>query len=144
VKKGRLWKQHALIGSQLFLDPRSDFDEVSQIVALNHHERWDGKGYPGHIHPFTGQPLAGHIDDEGRPIPKKGEEIPLFGRIVAIADVFDALSSKRCYKDAWSEQDVLAELKKQAGQQFDPELVEIFLSITDVIRSIQQRYPDRE
>jgi response regulator RpfG family c-di-GMP phosphodiesterase len=72
--------------------------------------------------------------------PKKGEEIPLFGRIVALADVFDALSSARCYKEAWDEEKVLSILKEETGKQFEPELVEIFLEIYDTIKSIQERY----
>jgi response regulator RpfG family c-di-GMP phosphodiesterase len=73
-----------------------------------------------------------------------GDEIPLFGRIVAIADVYDALASKRAYKEAWDEADILETMEKGAGQQFDPELIQVFLSSIDVMRSIQQRYPDSE
>jgi response regulator RpfG family c-di-GMP phosphodiesterase len=73
---------------------------------------------------------------------KKGTDIPLFGRIVALADVYDALSSERIYKEAWSESDVMLTLEKESGHHFDPELVEIFFSISDIIRSIRQRYVD--
>ena len=73
---------------------------------------------------------------------KREEEIPIFGRIVAVADVYDALSSKRAYKDAWSEEDVLNELKKGSGKHFDPEMIEAFLSSLDMIRSIAQRYSE--
>jgi response regulator RpfG family c-di-GMP phosphodiesterase len=73
-----------------------------------------------------------------------GDEIPLFGRIVAIADVYDALASKRAYKEAWDEADILETMENGAGQQFDPELIQVFLSSIDVMRSIQQRYPDSE
>jgi response regulator RpfG family c-di-GMP phosphodiesterase len=79
-----------------------------------------------------------------QPRGKRGDEIPLFGRIVAIADVYDALASKRAYKDAWDEVEILQTMKDGAGEQFDPELIQVFLSSIDVIRSIQQRYPDRE
>ena len=79
-----------------------------------------------------------------QPSGKKGDEIPLFGRIVAIADVYDALASKRAYKEPWDEPDILKAMEQSGGQQFDPELIEIFFSSVDAMRSIQQRYPDRE
>ena len=135
-------KEHSLHGARLFLDRQSDFDEAAGIVALNHHERWDGgaRGYPGHIEVETGQPLEGKTLSKGAAKPKKGEEIPLFGRIVALADVYDALSSARCYKEPWDEEKVLSILREETGKQFDPELVEIFLEIFDTINSIRERY----
>jgi HD-GYP domain-containing protein (c-di-GMP phosphodiesterase class II) len=111
-------------------------------VALNHHERWDGNGYPGHVDPATGRSLAFGRGPDGRPRGKRAHEIPLFGRIVAIADVYDALSSDRIYKEAWDEELVLRTIQKEAGKQFDPELVDIFLSSINVLRSIQKRYQD--
>ncbi len=137
-----IMKQHTILGARLFLGARSEFDEIAEEVALNHHERWDGNGYPGFVDIKTGEAQNGYGDENGKPRGKKAEEIPLFGRIVAVADVYDALSSKRVYKDAWDEDDVINALKEGAGSQFDPELIEIFLEITDVIKSIQQRYPD--
>jgi HD-GYP domain-containing protein (c-di-GMP phosphodiesterase class II) len=77
------------------------------------------------------------------PLGRKGDEIPLFGRIVAIADVYDALASKRAYKEAWDEADIIKAMEQNAGQQFDPALIEVFFSSLDVLRSIQQRYPDK-
>jgi len=139
-----LMKQHTLIGTHLFADPQTDFDEAAAIVALTHHERWDGQGYPGHVDPMSGQPLAGYADEHGHPSGKKGEEIPLWGRVVAVADVYDALCSKRVYKGVWREEEALTEMQAQAGQQFDPELVADFLSIHNLIQSIKARYPDRE
>ena len=135
-------KQHTILGAQLFLGQQSDFDDAASQVALTHHERWDGKGYPGYVDIKTGSPLPGHIDPNGRPLGKKGTEIPLFGRIVALADVYDALSSARVYKKAWNESDVLMTLEKESGYHFDPELVDIFFSITDIVRSIRNRYLD--
>lgn len=137
-----IMKQHTLHGARLFLDKQSEFDEASGIVALNHHERWDGgsRGYPGHIDVETGEPLEEKVSDAGSAQSKKGEEIPLFGRIVALADVYDALSSARCYKEAWDEDKILSILKEESGRQFDPELVEIFLEIFDTIKSIEERY----
>ena len=135
-------KSHTYIGARLFKDIHSDFEEIAAEVALNHHERWDGKGYPGHIDVATGEPLPGYTLAKGRARGKKGEEIPLFGRIVALADVFDALSSARVYKEAWSEDDVLKTIKEEAGHQFDPELVDVFFSSLNVLRAIQKRYAD--
>jgi HD-GYP domain-containing protein (c-di-GMP phosphodiesterase class II) len=137
-----IMKQHTVLGAQLFLGRQSDFDDAASLVALNHHERWDGNGYPGHVDIITGNPQSGHISPAGKPLGKKGEEIPLFGRIVALADVYDALSSARIYKEAWDESEVLATIEKEAGHHFDSELVEIFFSCLDVIRSIQARYSD--
>lgn len=139
-----LMKQHTTLGAQLFLGRQSDFDDAAAQVAFTHHERWDGKGYPGHVDIHTGNPIPGHINPNGSPLGKKGEEIPLFGRIVALADVYDALSSVRIYKEAWTESDVLATLERESGYHFDPELVEIFFSCMDVIRSIQRRYAEKE
>ncbi len=135
-----IMKQHTVLGAQLFLGRQSDFDDAASLVALNHHERWDGNGYPGHVDIISGNPLNGHISPEGKPLGKKEEEIPLFGRIVALADVYDALSSARIYKEAWDESEVLATIEKEAGHHFDSELVEIFFSCLDVLRSIQARY----
>jgi len=133
-------KQHTVLGAQLFLGRQSDFDDAAAQVAFTHHERWDGKGYPGHVQLDSGIPVPGRTDSHGRPLGKKKGEIPLFGRIVALADVYDALSTSRIYKEAWKEADVLDTLEKESGFHFDPELVEIFFSSLDVIRSIQERY----
>ena len=135
-------KAHTVLGARLFVDTQSDFDEAAREVALNHHERWDGKGYPGSVDICTGKALPGHTLEDGRPRGKAREEIPLFGRIVAIADVYDALSSVRIYKPAWKESDVLDTIAKEAGAQFDPELVEIFFGCLNTLRSIRERYAD--
>jgi len=139
-----IMKQHSLLGAQLFLGGQSDYDDAAAKVALTHHERWDGSGYPGYVDIHTGKPVPGHIDPEGLPLGKKGEDIPLFGRIVALADVYDALSSARIYKEAWDESEVLATIENEAGYHFDPELVEIFFSSIDMIKSIQNRYVDND
>jgi len=138
-----IMKQHTFLGARLFLNSQSDFDEAAFDVALNHHERWDGNGYPGHIDVENGEPLTGFALKNGKPKGKKGEEIPIFGRIVALADVYDALSSKRVYKEAWEESDVLATIEKEAGAQFDPELIEIFFSRLPVLRAIRARYAEK-
>ena len=138
-----IMKLHTVYGARLFADRRSDFDEAAAQVALNHHERWDGDGYPGHLDVVTGNPLPGKIRPDGSPRGKKGKEIPLFGRIVAIADVYDALSTARVYKEAWTESAVLDRIQSESGRHFDPELVEIFFACLDILRSVQKRYRDR-
>lgn len=140
----QIMKHHTLHGATLFADIYSDFDEAAAIVALNHHERWDGKGYPGFVDLKTLQPLPGYEAEGGGVRGKQGEEIPLFGRIVALADVYDALSCRRCYKEAWDEGSVFSELLAESGKQFDPELVEIFMECIDSLRQIEGLYPDQE
>jgi putative two-component system response regulator len=90
-------------------------------VALTHHEKWNGTGYPHGL---------------------KGEAIPLSGRVAALADVFDALTSPRPYKKAWSVADALAYIKDQAGEHFDPILARMFVSLEAEIRQIQTTYKD--
>ena len=136
-------KQHTVLGARLFLDAQSDFDEAAMQVALTHHERWDGKGYPGYVDVANSTALTGYTLPDGKPRGKKGEEIPIFGRIVALADVYDALSSARVYKEAWDESQVLDIIEKEAGHQFDPEIVEIFFASLNVLRSIQERYQEK-
>lgn len=131
-------KTHTWQGARLFINKQSDFDELAQVVALNHHESWDGTGYPGYIDIETGAAIA--TDDEGKPVGKKGLDIPLFGRIVSIADVYDALLSHRVYKEAWDEERVLEEMRRLAGTKFDPELIDIFFSILPNIRTISEKY----
>lgn len=136
-------KTHSLEGARIFLDRQSEFDEAAFDVSLNHHERWDGAGYPGHVDVATGKPLEGKAGPGGGALGKRGEEIPLFGRIVAIADVFDALTSKRVYKDAWEESKALQIMEEETGRQFDPELIETFFSCLDSIHQIRNRYPEK-
>jgi HD-GYP domain-containing protein (c-di-GMP phosphodiesterase class II) len=135
-------KLHTIEGARLFAGARSDFDEIAAEVALTHHERWDGAGYPGFVDIHTGEAKAEQKDASGKPRGRKAEEIPIYGRIVALADVYDALSSKRSYKEAWDEEKVLNVLREEKGKHFDPEVVESFFDVLDVIRSISQRYPD--
>lgn len=135
-------KQHTILGARLFMQQQSDFDEAAGVVALNHHERWDGQGYPGHVDIRTGLPIKDYLLPDGRLRGKKGAEIPLFGRIVALADVFDALSTKRTYKEAWDQKNILAKIESSAGSHFEPELVEIFFNRYEMLRSIQKRYSD--
>lgn len=138
-----IMKQHTIQGRLLFLDIQSDYDEAAGIIALNHHEKWDGSGYPGHVDPQTGAPLPGFALPDGSARGKKGEEIHSLGRIVALADVYDALSSRRSYKEPWDETRSLEFISSASGAHFDPELVDIFLNRMDIIRSIQTRYVDQ-
>ncbi len=107
-----IMKFHTILGARLFLNPESDLDVMAGEIALNHHEKWDGGGYPGRIDDLA--------SDQVRLGPgKRGEEIPLFARIVALADVYDALGSKRSYKDPFSEARTLELIETQSGKQFD-------------------------
>lgn len=125
-------ERHTEIGGSLFGLFRSEFDEAARDVALGHHERWDGRGYPG------------ERNGDGERRGRAGEEIPLFARIVAIADVYDALTSKRPYKEPWPEEKVLEHLREQAGRHFDPELVAIALERAGEFRRIRARIEARE
>ncbi|WP_461834337.1 HD domain-containing phosphohydrolase [Desulfothermus sp.] len=127
-------KTHTFIGAKLFENPTSEIEKIARLIALEHHERWDGCGYPGKI-----EEKDGKIIKVGS---KKGEEISIWGRIVCLADVFDALSSKRCYKDMWPEEKVLEEIARQKGKQFDPLLVDIFFENIDLINMAKKRYSE--
>jgi HD-GYP domain-containing protein (c-di-GMP phosphodiesterase class II) len=135
-----IMQNHTLYGASLFDDPHSAIDTLARDIALTHHENWDGTGYPGWIDPLNS--LAMKITDENKPLGRKGEEIPLAGRIVAIADVYDALCSKRVYKEPWGEEEVLAEMRKLAGTKFDPELIDIFFEVLPNIKQTQSLYPE--
>jgi HD-GYP domain-containing protein (c-di-GMP phosphodiesterase class II) len=139
-----IMKTHTYLGARLFKDMQSDFDEVALEVALTHHEKWDGTGYPGDINPVSELPLEGLVMAKGQFTPKKGEKIPVFGRIVAVADVYDALCSRRAYKKPWDEDRTLKEMRSSSGNHFDPEVVEAFFSCLDILKSISNRYPDTE
>ncbi len=101
-------KSHTAIGARLLAGGHSDFVKTAETIAISHHERWDGNGYPQRL---------------------KAEEIPLEGRIVAVTDVFDALTHERPYKKAWPVEEARAEIEKQSGKQFDPRVVEAFLQV---------------
>lgn len=113
-------KTHVDYGAAFFRNPHSEWDTLALEITLNHHQKWDGSGYPAPA--------------------KKGLSIPLSARIVALADVYDALVSRRPYKDPWEEEAVLHHLRTQRGQHFDPELVDIFFEIYDIIRAIRSKW----
>lgn len=135
-------KSHTYLGARLFKNAQSEFDDLAAEVALCHHEKWDGTGYPGHMDSLTGRPLPGFESPDGKPLPKRGEEIPLYGRIVAVADVYDALSTRRSYKAAWDEGRIVEEMHRGSGTHFDPSVIEAFFSCLSILKSIAKRYPD--
>jgi len=136
----RIMQSHTWLGARQFLD-KSELDIIAQEVALYHHENWDGSGYPGKIGDlFEADKYIRDVEE--RPEGLRGEEIPLFARVVAIADVYDALCSKRAYKEAWNEDEVLKVMKEESGNKFDPELIEAFFSVLPTLRSIKERYRD--
>lgn len=117
----KIMQSHATIGAEIIGEHPNGMLALARNIALTHHEKWDGSGYP--------KGLA-------------GEAIPLEGRITAIADVFDALTSVRPYKKAWSEEDALAFLVEQKGKHFDPVLVDLFIGQMPAIRAIRQRWAE--
>ncbi len=134
-------QQHSRMGACLFGEMYSEYDEASIIVALEHHEKWDGTGYPGYVNIGDGSPMEGYADADGKARRKRAEEIHPFGRVVTIADVFDALSSRRAYKEPWDIERVLETMRADAGTHFDPEMIEAFFENIDAIRAIAARYP---
>lgn len=134
-------KCHTVIGSLLFKNDASEIDRMALDVALHHHERWDGKGYPGKVDVSEFSMNNPVINSLGT---LEGEEIPLSARIVAVADVFDALSSARVYKKAWTRDEVLAEMKAQAGKQFDPDIIRAFFAALPMITEIQRDLQDEK
>jgi len=135
----RQMQQHTVIGARLFADSPRQFDETARDVVLNHHERWDGTGYPGYVD-LDGRPLVDPTTGQARTGGKRGEDIPLFARIVCIADVFDALTSRRAYKDAWGEEQALEFIRAESGRQFDPELVDILFAQLEAIRGVRRAH----
>lgn len=131
-------KSHTYLGARLFTDHQSDLDETARTVSLNHHENWDGTGYPGYIDVDTGQSLV--ADGSGKPSGKREYEIPLFGRIVSICDVYDALRSERVYKKPWTLDQTLEEMYKMSSVKFDPELVDIFFKVLPNIQALEKKY----
>ncbi|MEN8257492.1 MAG: HD domain-containing phosphohydrolase [Thermodesulfobacteriota bacterium] len=127
-------KQHTVLGARLFSNTTSHLDKMSMDIALHHHEKWDGSGYPGSID------LSPDKSFPGGSQPLRGDSIPLEARITALADVYDALSSDRAYKEAWDDEDIYAEILAASGKHFDPEIVDIFFEITDVLKAIRNRY----
>jgi putative two-component system response regulator len=115
----RLMQTHTTIGANILSGSSSPLLQMAEEIALTHHERWDGSGYPRGL---------------------RGDEIPIPGRICAIVDVFDALMSARTYKDAWTLDAALDELRKGRGTHFDPELLDTFIELApQVLRDLTDR-----
>ncbi len=128
-------KMHTISGARLFRNQTSNLDRMSMDIALRHHEKWSGSGYPG-IVPDLWSPNA-------RPgIPMQGRDIPLSARICAVADVFDALTTPRSYKDAWPVEKAYSVLEEESGSHFDPEVIEAFMDILPIITAIRERFQD--
>jgi len=114
-------KQHTQIGRDILAHSEKEVLKAASIIAYEHHEKWDGSGYPRGI---------------------KGEDIHIYGRITAIADVFDALLNKRCYKDPWPIDDVVEYIKVEKGKHFDPQLVDILLENIELFKAIESDSED--
>lgn len=134
---------HTWLGAKLFNEIESQVDRIAREVALTHHENWDGSGYPGVVDVENGTSLEVN-PETGKARGLVGKEIPISGRIVSLADVYDALSCKRVYKEPWSEDKVLEEIKSLSGTKFDPEVVNAFFEILPSIQAIHDRFPDVE
>ena len=116
-----IMKQHTVVGAKILTGSDSEVIQLGEVIARSHHERWDGSGYPDGL---------------------KGNNIPIAARIVAIADVFDALSSERPYKKSFSEDKTFSIIKEGSGSHFDPAVVDAFFSVQDEILAIKQKYAD--
>jgi response regulator RpfG family c-di-GMP phosphodiesterase len=116
-------KEHASIGYNILKSSKRKIIKAAATVAVQHHERWDGKGYPKGL---------------------KGDQIHIFGRIVCLIDIFDAVSNERVYKPAWSMERTLAYIKEEREKIFDPELVDIFLENLDEFLEIKSKYADED
>ncbi|WP_027865501.1 HD-GYP domain-containing protein [Massilia alkalitolerans] len=117
----KVMQSHVTIGAEIIGEHGGGMLALASQIALTHHEKYDGSGYPNGL---------------------RGEDIPLVGRIVAIADVFDALTSKRPYKKAWTEDEALTFLREQKGRHFDPALVDLFIEQMPAVRAVQQRWAE--
>jgi putative two-component system response regulator len=117
----KIMKMHTVIGAKILQGSDAEFIKLGESIALSHHEKWDGSGYPNG---------------------DKGLEIPIAGRIVAIADVFDALTSKRPYKEPFTIEKSLAIVKEGRGTHFDPDVVDAFFDIQDEILNIKKQYSE--
>lgn len=119
----KIMKQHTIIGGKILEGSKRGFIKLGEIIALTHHEKWDGSGYPKGL---------------------KGKQIPLVARIVAIADVFDALTSKRPYREPLTVEEAFNIIKEGKGTHFDPQVVDVFFESEQEILSIKERFSDTD
>jgi response regulator RpfG family c-di-GMP phosphodiesterase len=131
---------HAVLGGRLFAEAATPYDEAARDVAVHHHEKWDGTGYPGTMEGVSLGDLPPELAANPPSKPLRGDEIPLFARIVAVADVYDALTSQRSYKEPWSREQVSDFLRRESGKHFDPELVGIALELQGYFESVRARF----
>ena len=136
----RRMQTHSILGGRLFAEAATPYDEASRDVATHHHEKWDGTGYPGRVTADSLEALPAELSANPEAPPLRGEEIPLFARIVAVADVYDALTSRRAYKEPWTAEQVAEFLRKESGRHFDPELVGIALELQGYFQSVRARF----
>jgi len=119
----KIIQQHTVVGHEMLRHSNRELFKAAAVIALQHHERYDGTGYPHQ---------------------RKGEDIHLYGRITAVADTFDALGVRRVYKEAWPLEDILAYFKAETGKHFDPKLVDVFMNNLDSFLAIRDCFPDVE
>jgi HD domain-containing protein/GAF domain-containing protein len=130
-----IMKQHTVMGARLFKESTTDLDQLAADIALNHHERYDAKGYPGHIEDI-------HAEEVEMGPGKKSGNLSIATRVCALADVYDALISTRVYKDAWTEDKVLALIREERGKQFDPQVVDAFFATYASINATRRRFSE--
>lgn len=139
-------EQHTVYGARLFTDIYSSFEEMARSIALSHHERWDGSGYPGYVSIDNGLPLSGYARSDGAAFGKSRLEIPIYGRIVAIANTYDTLiykvtlEGRESIPDQATKDRAVEIILAGSGTQFDPEVVVAFVGCLDMIDSIGSRY----
>nr|WP_249115249.1 HD domain-containing phosphohydrolase [Desulfolutivibrio sulfodismutans] len=135
--------RHTWHGAALFRDPASELDVMAADIAAHHHQRFDGAGYPACKGPLLPQEYLDQPDQpDGSLAPLAGQDIPLAARIVGLADVYDALISRRVYKQAWPDDQARAHIARESGGHFDPEVVRAFFSLGGVVTAIRERFPD--
>lgn len=146
IEEYELMKMHTIVGGDLMAEleskiPHTSFYALGREIAYHHHQKWDGSGYPNVLN-IDG--TACFFVEKGVGSPLQGEEIPLSARIVALADVYDALRSKRCYKEAFSHETAKEMILREKGRHFDPDVVDAFLDAEMAILQVAAKFKDRK